>query len=553
MRTVLSLRRRWLVSMRLPAALRPPERYLAPLVVGWLALVATALWMRPPLPRDETRYLSVAWEMWLRGDFLVPYLNGAPYPHKPPLLFWLMQAGWVAFGVNEWWPRMVAPLFALASLFLTALLGRRIWAQRAECGTTAAWILFGSFLFAVFTTATMFDALVMSFTLLGVHGVVRASQGQLIRGFAQLAAAIGLGALAKGPVILLHLTPVALLAPWWMAHPRPALARWYLGVGAAALFGAGIALTWALPAGLAGGLAYRNSIFWDQTAGRMAQSFAHRLPWWWYLPMLPAILFPWLVWPPLWRALKQLRTAPSNPGTRLLIAWTVPAFIGFSLVSGKQPHYLLPLFPGFALLAEHALRTTRDAPQRYDMLPPALALIAAGAAWAGAGFAPQRFTLPTSMTELSPLPGIAVALLGTAMLGFAHIDLVHRVRVLAAVSPALVLAIHLGIMRPLSPANDLHRVGDHLRFLQQAGVPIANVGQYQGQFHFVGQLTRPLEVVERDEVQHWMESNPRGRVISYTSTRWYPRGKLEFSQDFPGEGRVLVWGPAPGRALNAAR
>lgn len=59
----------------------------------WLVLLAVSLATRPLMPIDETRYASVAWEMWLRGDFLVPYLNGVPYSHKPPLLFWLFHLG----------------------------------------------------------------------------------------------------------------------------------------------------------------------------------------------------------------------------------------------------------------------------------------------------------------------------------------------------------------------------------------------------------------------------------------------------------------------------
>ena len=47
----------------------------------WLLILLTALFTRPLLPVDETRYASVAWEMWSRGDFLVPYLNGEPYSH----------------------------------------------------------------------------------------------------------------------------------------------------------------------------------------------------------------------------------------------------------------------------------------------------------------------------------------------------------------------------------------------------------------------------------------------------------------------------------------
>ena len=75
------------------------------LLALWFALLLLSLLTRPLLPVDETRYLAVAWEMWQRGDFLVPFLNGAPYSDKPPLFFWLMHAGWWLFGVTEWWPR----------------------------------------------------------------------------------------------------------------------------------------------------------------------------------------------------------------------------------------------------------------------------------------------------------------------------------------------------------------------------------------------------------------------------------------------------------------
>jgi 4-amino-4-deoxy-L-arabinose transferase-like glycosyltransferase len=473
---------------------QPLGRQLAPLVLGWFVLVATALWLRPLWPVDETRYLSVAWEMWARGDLLVPYLNGSPYSHKPPLMFWLMQAGWALFGVNEWWPRAVAPLFAVASLFLTALLARRIWSERPACGVTAAWILFGSFLFTAFATLTMFDVLLTAFALVGLHGIVRASRGQVVAGFAQLSAAVGLGALTKGPVILLHLLPVALLAPWWMSRPHPALSRWYLGVAAATLLGAGIVLAWALPAGFAGGSAYRSAIFWGQTAGRMAESFAHQHPWWWYLLLLPAILFPWSAWPALWRALNRLRAAPSDPGVRLLLAWTLPALVGFSLISGKQLHYLLPLVPGFALLAAHALHAADGAPQ-----------------------------------------------------------LLRRVRMLATASPALVLAIHLGIMPFLRSAHDLHPIAGHLRVLQQSGVPIAHLGKYHGQFHFLGRLTQPIAVVELDEIQRWAQANPSGRIIAYgEDADWQPRGEPEFSQHYRRT-RVFVWGLDAIRGVQAER
>lgn len=68
----------------------------------WAVTLATALYLRPLIPVDETRATTVAWEMWVHGDWLVPHVNGEPYSHKPPLLQWTILLGWLLFGVNEW-------------------------------------------------------------------------------------------------------------------------------------------------------------------------------------------------------------------------------------------------------------------------------------------------------------------------------------------------------------------------------------------------------------------------------------------------------------------
>ena len=138
----------------------------------------------------------------------------------------------------------------------------------------------------------IFDMLLRLFTLVGMHGTLLATKEKSGRGIALLGMAIGLGVLTKGPVILLHVLPVALLAPWW--HPGLRWSRWFGGVLVAVPIGSAMALTRAVPAGLAGGQKYRSAIFWGQTAERMVKSFAHRRPAWWYLPHLPLMLFPWL-------------------------------------------------------------------------------------------------------------------------------------------------------------------------------------------------------------------------------------------------------------------
>ena len=112
---------------------------------GWpiacLLPLAITLGVRGPMPIDETRYLSVAWEMWSRGDFLLPTLNGVPYTHKPPLLFWVMHLGWSVFGVNAWWPRCIPALAAIVATWQLRRLTRRLYPEDdGRVADIAAWL-----------------------------------------------------------------------------------------------------------------------------------------------------------------------------------------------------------------------------------------------------------------------------------------------------------------------------------------------------------------------------------------------------------------------------
>ncbi len=488
----------------------------------WLLACAAAVWARPPLPVDETRYLAVAWEMWRDGNFLVPHLNGETYSHKPPLLFWLMQAGWTVFGVVEWWPRLVAPLFGLASLFLTAKLARQLWPGRRDIDAAAPLFLFGAAFWALYTTLTMFDMMLAAFALLGLLGVAESWRTGSRRGFVLLGVAIGLGVLAKGPAILLHLMPVALSAPWWGgAPPSRGWKWWYGGVGAAFLLGAAIGLAWAVPAGIAGGLEYRKAIFWGQSAGRMVESFAHNRPWWWYLAITPPLLFPWVLWPRMWRAMREARTAPANPGVRFCVAWFVPAFALFSLISGKQVHYLLPEFPALALLGAFVLAEVGERPR--DAWPPALLLAMASGAFSLLHFAYRvDVNLPLwsyGLDALWMLAPLAAGLVAARMGGLAA---------LSAMMAVAVAAIHLAAVPILANSYDLGPLSQRIGEWEREGRPIANYGKYHGQFHFLGRLENPVAVIGDGETPDWVAKNPNGLIVSY-------QRKVEI-----GEGLVLV-------------
>ncbi len=517
---------------------------------AWLVLVAVALYTRPPLPVDETRYLAVAWEMHVRGDYLVPHLNGVPYSHKPPLLFWLINLGWGLFGTVEWWARSVAPLFALGSLVLSRLLARRLWPGRDDVAAMAPVVLIGSVFWAATATLTLFDMLVCFFTLAALLGVADAAHNRGWRGWAVAGVALGLGILSKGPVALVYMLPVPLTAPLWA--PLPAARRgtggwlgWYAGLAGAVVLGAAIALAWALPAAEAGGEAYANAILWEQTAGRVSDSFAHERPWWFYLVMLAGGLLPWTVWPPVWRGLAAGCAFLKEPGNRFCLAWLLLSGIALSFISGKQPHYFAPALPAAALLVASALGTVDARPRRLDGALPVLlfaAPIVALIALLAASLMPEAVALPPWARDMTHFAGLPLALAAVAAAVWPAPTPRGRAATLATASVLFLLAAHLTAQPHLKGAFDVAPAARHAAALQRQGRAVAVVGKYHGQFHFPGRLEKPLDAVWEHRAGAWAEAHPGGKLFAYQKT--LPDGASpDFTQRYRN-GVIAVWDAA---------
>lgn len=475
----------------------------------WL-LLTTTIFFRQPMPIDETRYFSVAWEMWLRGDFLVPYLNGATYSHKPPLLFWLFHAGWAVFGVNEWWPKLVGPLAALANLLLTRRLAAKLWPDQTQPALLVPWLLIATLLWTLFATSTMFDMLLGCCVLLAMIGLIDAASGHAFKGWSTFGLAVGLGLLAKGPVIFLHLLPTALLAFYW-AEVKPK-ARWYVHLFLACLFGAIIALSWALPAAAAGGEQYASAILWHQTADRTVGTKIHARGVYWYLMFLPLAIFPWTAWPGIWRSLRWPEIL-SQSKLRFCLTWLVSSLIVFSLLPSKQLHYLIPLLPAFALLCAGSFKPEYPAARLGFELLPALLIAVTGLMLMLAPIMPGLSKLQWAQT-LQPAWGLGLLLIAT-MLG----TWIFRARQASVISLGLacVVVTFLGLIcffRDVGLQYDLRPAAARLRQLNDEKIASAFVGDYQGQLNFLGRLTQALPVIKPGNVAEWLHQHPEGQLLA---------------------------------------
>lgn len=475
----------------------------------WLLLTATIIF-RNPVPIDETRYLSVAWEMWLRDDFLVPYLNGHTYSHKPPLLFWLFHAGWALFGVNEWWPRLVGPLCALLNLVLLRRLAGVLWPSANWTALKAPWFLAATLLWTLFATSTMFDILLTCCVLGGMLGLAEAANGNR-KGWLYFTLAIGLGLLAKGPVALLHLLPTAAMVWWWRNGNALKLQVWYALLLLSLALGSLMALAWALPAANAGGDEYAGAILWHQTADRTINTKIHAHGFGWYLPLVPLCLFPWITWPRLWQRWRQADFR-QDAGLKFCLTWLLATLFIFSCLPSKQIHYLIPMLPPFALICARLLADTETNPKYWPDLLPALFTLAIGLFLVLLPHVPGLAKL-NWVQQVEPGWGLCVMAFGAALT--VSVVYLRRLSVIA-MSTTVAAAVFVGFIfffRYTGLQYNLRPAALLLKQYADQAVPTAFVGDYQGQFNFLGRMPQPLVVIKQEQIPAWAEQHPNGFLV----------------------------------------
>jgi 4-amino-4-deoxy-L-arabinose transferase-like glycosyltransferase len=289
-----------------------------------LALTLGVVLVRPPLPIDETRYLEVFRES-LGGSPLLLRLLGEPYAEKTPLLFWLGRVlSWFSIS-PEVALRLVPGLVSACTVLVVARLGARVGARLAGWVQAALWIplLAGQFLH--------FDPLLS----LAVWSAIDAWVARRQLRFGIWSA---LALFAKGPVGLLFLVPFL-----WAMQPLRGTERGDLRRASLTLGLAFVPLAaWAVAAALRGGPEFANALLWERWAGRIGKGAAHSHSTFFYLPVallgaLPGTLV-------LFRRERDVPAWIRRLGRSLLAV-----LVAFTLIRGKQAHYLVPAAPGLAL------------------------------------------------------------------------------------------------------------------------------------------------------------------------------------------------------------
>ena len=306
---------------------------------------------------DEPRYAAVARTMAVSGDWITPHLLGQPWFEKPPLLYW-MEAFFFRAGFGpEMAPRLPIALLAAAFLgffwwILTREFGERCAGfATAILGTSGAWIVSSQ----IGTTDLPLAATYSAAMLLALPWVRRREPALL----PWAAACLGLAVLAKGPVALALACPIAI--PWKRPYWRE------LGLGIRTLLRPrvvipflAVTLPWYALCTRANGWAFLKEFFWIQNVQRFVSSSAvgnHGQPFWYFGPVLLALLLPWT--PLLLLACR--RALYADRGRLFLLIWAALWLVFFSKSANKLPSYILPMVPAAAALLGIALAEARSA------------------------------------------------------------------------------------------------------------------------------------------------------------------------------------------------
>ena len=327
------------------------QRWRALLILAGL-LAVLLFWELGELPfytRGEPREGLVVQAMQSSGNWVLPVVNGAYIPFKPPLFHWLaLLAGFLFGGIDEFTLRLPSALFAAAGVLMTYRVGARLWAERAgligaiALALCAEWWQAGSAAQVDMTLAFFISAACWHFYFLYERrefGLFNALGLPLLLGFATL---------AKGPIgfavpALIILVFLGLRRDFTFLRKLHPLAS-----GAVLLLVAG---SWYGAAIWQGGAAFFFRQIIDENFRTAAGTYGHFQPVYYYLPIFLQNTLPWSCFlPPLALFLYRQRKKLAEEHLLFPLTWIGVGFAFFSASLGKRGVYILSLYPAAAAL-----------------------------------------------------------------------------------------------------------------------------------------------------------------------------------------------------------
>ncbi|MGX5841318.1 ArnT family glycosyltransferase [Mesorhizobium sp. ArgA1] len=320
-----------------------------------LMMTASGLASMPPLDRDEPRFVQATKQMAESGDYVDIRFQEASRYQKPIGIYWLQSAAVTLSGEGAqapiWVYRLVSALGIAIAVVAIAWTGANLFS--ANAGLAAGLIMAAIFATAFEGRDAKTDAMLLACCVLAQGALAQvylaSRRNEAVAGHLPWVfwAAQGAAILIKGPIapLLSALTVVTLVAferDWrWLAK---------LKTGRGLILVVLIVLPWlALITWKSHGAFLQQAVGKDML-GKVAQGEeSHGIP-----PGFYVLTYSLFMWPfglvSLGAGLQALNRLRDDPRLRFCLAWYIPFWLVFELIPTKLPHYVLPAYPGVALL-----------------------------------------------------------------------------------------------------------------------------------------------------------------------------------------------------------
>lgn len=425
------------------------------LLLAWLPALATL----PPLDRDESRFAEASRQMVDTGNYIDIRFASGPRYNKPIAIYWLQSLAATVAGPQF---RAAIQVYRIPSflggmlsailfyLCLGGILSRKTaLASALLLGTT--FLLTAESIIATTDACLLATIVAAQSVLLRIYVAARERRPTPTTGLAMAGwAAVGVGILLKGPVILAVLAVTIVALSLWDRD-----FAWLKGTKA--LRGAALALALVLPWAVAIGFASHGA-FYEQSLGRdfaskiMEGQESHGAPPGTYL--IEAIILFWPATLVLIPALASAIVRRREPLVRFLLAWSAGVWLLFELTPTKLPHYVLPAYPALACLCglwvvQTSIANTDRFPKGLRIASAVLFVLGAAAAATACLYAPLRLG--------GSVHALLVAGVGAASIiaGAAVVTLLRNRRV-AATGLAVASAVAFDLVLGLAVVPQLH-------------------------------------------------------------------------------------------------
>lgn len=284
--------------------------------------------------------------MAANNDFINPTLLGIYHYHKPPVTYWITALGYKIFGINEFGARFFLQIAILLQLLLVYKIAQLLYKDKIISFLSA--LIYFSFPLVLISSRNLTtDAYLTTFIMAAIYfWLARLERTKGIWSLYAFYGCLSLAILTKGPVALLFVLIFIIVRRYIFRQKVKTSLHGIFGL----LLFLGISLSWFVL------LLNHNPSFLNYFLGRqledriISNSYDRGKPFYYFLLLLPALLFPWIILPFTMTVGKWKNFFRRKNESTVLAFTSLILILIFSLFKTKLVLYILPLFWMVAIL-----------------------------------------------------------------------------------------------------------------------------------------------------------------------------------------------------------